>query len=264
MLIVILFSCNRMPEEYDCDPIKDPNCDGYKKPNAIINSPSANEIIDTNTVVISWASSWKGQGSSTFSYRLSNATNSSYWVDSKSVTYNCLSDGDYIFYLLEKFPSGDQQLTASTISFSVNHIYGPAIVLTEQCIEATINNVFDVFVSLEGIESALGAFISVSFDNNMLALSEAEALASIISSNVNNLVFIASPVTLSNTNGLIEINMARFGGSTGSGNQIVRMQFQALTAGNTSIILNNNSSLRDNNNGAINLLKLVNANVEIH
>lgn len=265
LFIIFLLSCDRMPDEYPCDNLKDPDCSGYIKPYAQITSPSSNNVFDTNRVIISWTSSWKGGNVSTFSYRLSSSATWSAWLNTNSALYNCLVDGDYIFYILEQYPTGDIQADASAVSFTIDHIYGPCIVLTDQCIETTQNSNFDLFITLEEIENILGAFFSISFDQNMLNIIETEALSSILSSSADNLVYITTPIAAANANGLIEINMARFGGSAGSNdlNQLVRMKFQALTEGNTAILINSNSSLRDENNDTIDVLKLINANIEI-
>ena len=145
------------------------------------------------------------------------------------------------------------------------YIFCSAIVLEERYIEATVNNEFEIFVSLEEVDGVLGAFISISFDQGIIHLTERQALSSIISTSLTDVVFIATEVQEANNDGLIEINIARFGGESGNSNskEIVGLKFRAISAGETQISLNPNSTLRDINNNVIKIEKMVNAIIKI-
>ena len=265
-LIVVsltLFSCEKVPEKPPCDNFKDPDCEGYIKPNARLASfPAQGEIIDTNTITLSWNGN---QINSVFSYKITGTSNWSDWSNTKSISYDCISDGGYNFYVKECYPSGDEQANPTTLSFIIDYINGLSIVLVDQCIETTVNSEFEIFILLEEVDSILGAFISISFDPGIINLTERQALLSIISASLTNMVFIATEVQEANIGGLIEINIARFGGEPGNSNskQIVGLKFRAISAGETQIIINHNSELRDTNNNVIEINKLINATINI-
>ena len=145
------------------------------------------------------------------------------------------------------------------------YITGSAIVLEERYIETTVNSEFEIFISLEEVDNVLGAFISISFDPDIVNLTGLQALSSIISTSLTDVVFIATEVQEANNGGLIELNMARFGGESGNSNakQIVCLKFQAISVGETQINLNPNSELRDTYNNVIKINKLVNAIIKI-
>ncbi|MFC2137500.1 cohesin domain-containing protein [Bacteroidota bacterium] len=262
-LLVILCSCESMPDEPKYDNPLDPENPNYTAPHASITNPLSNGlIIDTNFIVLSWTGSFIN---SEFSFRLSNTNDWSTWSILKTIQYNCLTDGNYAFYIKEKYPSGDEQVGESTISFTIDNIFGPGVILEQQCIEAELGDTFEVYISLEEVESVLGVFISISFDPEIIVLIEREALSGVISSSLGDVVFIATEVRDANDDGLIEMNMARFGGDAGSSEekQIGRLKFRANSIGNTDIILNSNSALREDDNDVIEILKLVNASVTI-
>ncbi len=262
VFMVFFFACKKMPLKPDYDNPLDPENRYYIKPNVSITfAPSYGKIIDTNAVYFEWEGHTKGY----FSYRLSNSPSWSEWSKSKSVLYSCLTDGDYTFYVKERYENGDEQENEASSYFIIDHIYGPGIVLEDQCIETTVNSVFDVFVSLEDVENIRGVSVNIWFDKSMLELVDQEDLPSMISTVEGNRVFISTPLSEANANGLTEINVVRFEGDAGSSDlkQIIRLQFKALSAGDAQIIINDNSALRDFDNNAIQINKLVNANIEI-
>ena len=266
LLIFSIFfnSCKDMPDMYPCDKDKDPDCDGYIDPNARLASfPSQGEVIDTNTITLSWSGN---QSSSVFSYKLSASSDWSEWSNTLSITYDCITDGSYSFYVKEAYPNGDEQVDATSIYFTIDYINGSAIVLEDQCITTQENNNFEIYISLEEIENVLGAYISISFNPNQVKLTEREALVSLIGSSLTDIIFIATSVIEANANGVLEINMARFSDtpSTSNATQIVKLNFNASTTGKTMILIDRDSELRDSDNNVIEIDKLVNATIDIY
>ena len=263
ILSAFIISCKKMPPEPDCDPDKDPECMGYNNPKAqFLIAPTNGQIIDTNMISFKWTGV---NTNSNFSYKLSNNNEYSAWTKTREIIYNCLSDGDYTFYVKEKYPNGHIQETETYVSFTIDHIFGPGIVLEQQCIETMVDDTFNVFVSLEDVEAALGVKVFISFKPEIINLIHIDLLSGIISESLSDVVSKISKIDTVNINGLIEINIARFGGDAGSADKkyIARLKFRAIAPGNTEIILNRNSAIRDESNDTIEILKLVNANVTV-
>ncbi len=263
-MLLLIVSCSEIPDKYPCNNDKDPDCEGYVHPGASISNNITNgEVFDTNVVIISW---YGKQLNSTFSYRLSISNEWSGWSNAKSIIYNCLQDGNYTFYVQEAYANGDIQSGFTEINFVVHYINMPSIVLENQCIDAEISHEFEVDISLEEIDKeVMGVYLLISFDSEKIKLTDDEVLLSFLSSSLSDLVFIPTDITQANNDGLLEINLARFGGQPdhSNPNKIVALMFQAMAKGSTMVMVQSNSELRDANNEVIKIDRFINSTINI-
>ena len=268
LAIGILSGCTKLPVDPERDNQFDENNPDYIAPEAVFTSaPSEGEVLTQNSVTFFWQGQ---QSDSDFSYRLVGISDAwSSWSSPTSVTYNYLDEESYEFQVKERYISGDEQETPTSLSFTMNAVIGPALVMRRQFVNTNVNGSFTIDVITEDVNDLMGALIKIEFTPSLLELTSIEEGEFFSDSNPEGTAFFATLLGDANSIGWLEINASRLGGSPagvdGTG-IIAQITFRAKTAGNTNIVFSagNNCTLRDSSNSAIQIVEFVDNATEIN
>lgn len=229
--------------------------------------PDEGDTIITNHVTFSW---FGVRANSDFQYKLEGVdADWSTWGDIKNITYNYLDEESFIFYVRERYDSGDEQNQISSRSFNVNAVTGPALVMKKQLVQVENNNSFTIEIMAEEVSDIMGILINIVFDENILEVSSIEQGNFFGADNPDGITFITNSVTEVNENGRIEINSSRLGGElTGmSGTGIIgeiKFVVKSMTSA-TEILFDTGEAcqMRDANNDNIFINDRIGTRVEL-
>ncbi|MCF8335528.1 MAG: hypothetical protein K9H65_02890 [Bacteroidales bacterium] len=250
-LLLSMGSCTETTSEPELSNPYDPENPAYEPPHATITeSPEDGKVLNTDSIVIQWEGV---NNESQFRYQLENYTSGwSEWQSKTSVTFAHLDEGDYRFKVMEQFVSGDRQEDTTSVSFSVDAVEGPSVLLEKQLLKINTGNHFSVQVKAEEVEDLMGLSFLLTFDPSLLQLENISEPTGFLGENADGTSFLTTPVDTANQEGAIEINASRLGGDpqgvSGTG-KIAVLNFSATARGHTAITFKpDNCSMRDSTN----------------
>jgi hypothetical protein len=148
-----------------------------------------------------------------------------------------------------------------------NDIQGPALILSPTDVEIKNGDEFELDLWIVETDSTAGISTRINFDPTEFSVKSADSLTtnseSFLLENGGQLIWFS---TINNESGFVEIDCAVVEGTprnvVGTG-IIARIIFQHLTGINSNIEISNQSLLRDNQNNALTINTLYDANITI-
>jgi hypothetical protein len=146
-----------------------------------------------------------------------------------------------------------------------NDIQGPALILSPTDVEINSGEEFELDLWIVETDSTAGISTRITFDPTEFSVTSADSLTanseSFLLENGGQLIWFS---TINNESGFVEIDCAVVEGTPrnviGTG-IVARILFQHLTGMNSSIEISNQSLLRDNQNNALTINTLYDANI---
>lgn len=289
LIMHISLSCDTILEEpaIDGEPVydnpKDPLSENYAGPNALIIYPSHESTINTNNLTIRWEGS-SGSSSQYMYYlryyderiwdwvELSRGNTRASWERTYYTQqfYDYLDEGTYEFFIWESDAVGKEQEYPSRISFIVNAVDGPALIIKNQWIRASIWHHFEVDVIAHEVSRMAGLEFEVDYSDLNGSLAEVKkGNSDYFQLSGSNRLFNHTPVEEANEEKRIKFTIVQIGGDPddmgGENITIATLKFNTFGRSEDKIeFVQNSVKMRDENNQTIGVKKLVGSKVVIN
>jgi len=288
LLMHISLSCDTILEEpaIDGEPVydnpKDPLSENYMGPNAQVIFPSDKSTINTSSLTIRWEGS--SGDSPRFMYylryyderiwdfvELSRGNTRAGW-DLTYLTqqdYHYLDEGVYEFWIWERDVSGREQKHPSRISFTVNAVEGPALIMKNQWIRGYIWHHFEVDIIAHEVSRMAGLECEVDFSDINIELAEVRRGSSNYFQLPDaNHLYNHTPVKEANEEKRIKFTIVQVGGDPddmgGENITIATLKFNTFGSSEGMIeFVENSAKMRDENNQPIGVNQMVGSKVII-
>ena len=271
-LVLLFVSCDILtnpPPPDRKNPI-DPANPNYKQPKAeIISGPADNSTVSDTVVTFQWQGN-QPDSVIRFSYRL----DSNPWStpdSSKQKTFSYLDEGVHTFGVKASYLTNIQQDTATSRTFTVDAVKGPALMLVPRKTDIALGSSQqpqpEIYV--EEATDLGGAKIVIEYDNTKFDVDSVQVYddaRSILKKNGGTLV---NFVDIDRANGVATLSLAVVGGSvqsvsgTGPVGKIWLKLKAVLTPQDLRINFASTSSLRDGNNNVVPIKALVSEVIQI-
>jgi len=251
-VVFILISCEKVEKPVYDNPI-DPLNKNFVLPQVTItNSFSQGSVLNQTTIIFTWDGV---SSNSSYSYMLKgyDDTYSAWQAGVNSVTYSYLDEGNYTFFVKERYNSEIVQGTPDSLAFTINAVTDCAILLRRWAADALSGETFSLYLDVENISDLKGVTTIIEFPSNSCTLQSVEQVDGALQG-ADGMLFISTPAGEANSSGEIEINAISLGSGTGfTGNgTICKLNFLSNSSSEYSIDINiSNSELRDINNNTI-------------
>jgi len=255
LALFFLFACSDV-EELTFDNELDPQNPTFTEPQTTLRPISQDNFLKNNFVV-----EWDGNISSMeFSHRLDQQPWSEWDIQSYT-TLNYLDEGSHTFSVKGRYLSGYEEAVADSVSFIINAVTGPALRIAPLYKEATYGDLFSIDIMAEDLVNVAGVEVLLLFDASVLTYQRVEAGE--FFTRAQGQVLEISKLKGAN---LVQIDIGAYDGDypSASGSGIVAtVFFNSLKAGQSSLTMQQNSSLRDKDNNVLSMNSLVNGIVVV-
>ena len=229
----------------------DPGNPDFIPPKTTVQSgPGEGSTVTTADVTFTWTGN---QPTSEFSYRLDDA-NWSDWSKNTSASYTFLDEASYTFEVKSRYPTGQEEVRPEARNFTVDAVKGPAFTFYKRHSFPKAGDNFSVDVIAEEVTDLFAASVEVSFDLNLLQVAGITAFGNdgdFLKSNGGDVIPFFE---FDNQSGRVWIDIGVVAGEpvgvTGSG-ALARIQFRALSSGNSPLRFVSNPQMRDPDNNSI-------------
>lgn len=251
-VVFVLIGCEKVEKPVYDNPF-DPLSEDFLLPQATItNSLNQGSILSQTTITFLWDGV---NTNSSYSYMLKgyDDTYSAWQAGVNTVTYSYLDEGNYTFFVKERFNTEIVQGTPDLLAFTIDAVTDCAILLRRWKTVALSGEMFSLYLDVENVSGLKGFTTMIEFPPNNCTLQSVEQVDNSIDG-ADGMLFIATPVGEANSSGEIEINAISLGSGTGfTGNGTVcKLNFMSNSSSEYSIDINfSNSELRDINNNTI-------------
>ncbi len=248
----ILVGCEKVEKPVYNNPIDPLNKDFVLPQATITNSFDQGSILSQTTITFLWDGV---NPNSSYSYMLIDIddTYSAWQAGVNTVTYSYLDEGNYTFFVKERFNTEIVQGTPDLLAFTIDAVTDCAILLRRWATNALTGETFSLYLDVENVSKLKGLTTVIEFPSGSCTLQSVEQVDNSIEG-ADGMLFIATPVGEANTSGEIEINAICLGSGTGfTGNGTVcKLSFLSNSTSEYSIdISNSNSELRDIDNNPV-------------
>jgi len=249
--ILCIYSCTQV-EDNPYNPL-DPNTSDYKPPDTFIKSSHLNNtIIDTSAINI------EVEGNNEYVTEFSYSLNSGEWANwsiNNIIHLTFLDDGEYLFSVKGRYPSGEEDPIPAFIEFEINMIQGPGLRIYPMYSEYSIssdqaNPIIEIY--LDEVENVVGIELEIIYDPEIIIPQEITK-GNFLLNYSNNIM----PEPEINTElGTISISIALTQGENypinGTGS-LINVIFKSESVGETNVIITENSFIRGMNNIELNI-----------
>ena len=159
ILLLLFLSCEEI-SDFETDNPFDPQNPQYTPPSVTLTSGlQNNETINSSTTSFSWDGNVEGM---LFRYFINERTLQE-WDSDNSVVIDFLDEGDYVFGVQGKYPTGDTSDTLF-VAFTVDAVSGPALLFSPRKHISPVGGsiVFDILA--EEVDSLAAASFTILFD----------------------------------------------------------------------------------------------------
>jgi len=223
LILLLMFSCEDALEYNPLDPENNPD---YVAPETVITMDGLEgSVLDTSTVTITW------QGNDLVTeYAYSLNGNWSEWTTDTSVTLNYLDEGDYIFSVMGRYDSGDEDTTPATVSFTVDMVGAKGIrvfpLLTEMSTSA------NVYIYAEEVEELVFFSFQIQFNPSILSIDVEDIVRGSLISSIADYAFLPKEISA----GLIEVSFTALGNAGVSGvGSLAQIPLSSNTLGSSAL-----------------------------
>ena len=251
----ILFISCEVGEDFVPDNPLDPTNPEYIAPQiSITSSPTKDETINTSQYTFSWEGNRDGMF-----YRYALDKDWSDWLEEqKTVTIDHMDEGVRQFSVQSKYTSSDTSSVAS-VRFTVDAVKGPALLFYPRLSKATLDQTLELSLLAEEVINLSGAEVTLTFDASALEIIDVSK--GDLFNELGDVIFIEDH----SLSGNVTISTAVWGqdqpGASGT-KSLAKIQVRVKKFGNTTIEINNSSSLRDPNNLSITINQLIGGIIE--
>ena len=251
-VVFVLFGCEKV-EKPVYDNTIDPLNKNFVLPQATItNSFSQGSVLNQTTITFLWDGI---NSNSSYSYMLKGYDDifSAWLVGVNTATYSYLDEGNYTFFVKERYNTEIVQVTPDSLAFTIDAVTNCAILLRKWAADAINGEIFSLYIDVENVSKLKGLTTVIEFPSDNCTFQSAEQVGSSIGG-ADGMLLIATPAGEANSSGEIEINAISLGSGTGfTGNAtICKLNFLSNSTSEYSIdISNSNSELRDVDNNTI-------------
>ena len=250
LLLSIAIGCQG-PDEPDFSNPLDPTDPNFVPPVATItNGPDNGDTVTNADVSFTWSGVDRVD---TYRYRLNEAE----WTDWNSTTtveFQLLDEGNHVFEVMGRYPTGTKQATPTKRSFIVDAVKGQSLMFRPRRIVVAAGDTFSVDVIAEEVEDRMGVRVRGTYDPQVLRLQKV-VKGTFLKTNGGEIVFPNSGVDDTLT-GVLAIDMAVAAGTPagvdGSGTLAI-LSFIAWEEGEATLSYTADSVLRDSQNQPITL-----------
>ncbi len=224
----IWYSCVTAPDELVYDNPLDPTGDDYVPPiTTILTAPS--DIITTTTARVSWSGSHERLE---FAYRLDDRTFST-WSKDTSVTLDYLDEGEHLFEVKSRYPTGVKENSPAQVDFIVDAVPSQSLILYPYRVEVAQGDTFIVELRADSIAGLTVIDFTLEYDTTSIVALEATT-GPFLGKDGGNLILIEEFDPYWHIN--IGVGQGPAGGVFGSGT-ILTFRFDVLTLSNSTLSL---------------------------
>jgi hypothetical protein len=251
-VVFILISCEKVEKPVYDNPI-DPLNENFVLPQAIItNSINQGSVLSETAITFLWDGV---SSNNSYSYMLEGIddTYSAWQSGVNTITYSYLDEGNYTFFVKERYNAEIVQGTPDLLAFTIDAITNCAILLRRWKTDALTGETFSLYLDIENVSKLKGLTTVIEFPSGNCTLQSVEQVDNSIDG-ADGMLFITTPVGEANSSGKIEINAISLDSGTGfTGNAtICKLDFLSNSSSEYSIdISNSNSELRDIDNNPV-------------
>lgn len=251
-VVFVLVGCEEVEKPVYDNPV-DPLGENFALPQATItNSINQGSVLSETTITFLWDGV---NSNSSYSYMLIDIddTYSEWQTGVNTVTYNYLDEGNYTFFVKERYNAEIVQEIPDSLAFSIDAVTSCAILLRRWKTDALAGEIFSLYLDVENVSKLKGLTTVIEFPSGNCTLQSVEQVDNSIEG-ADGMLFIATPAGEANSSGEIEINAISLGSGTGfTGNgTICKLNFLSNSTSEYSIDINiSNSELRDVDNNSI-------------
>lgn len=247
-LSFFILSCDVDPLVYEND--LDPQNPTFTEPETII-KPVSTDKFQVNSFVIEW----EGNISSMeFSHKL-DQKNWSDWDIQTSTTLNYLDEGSHVFLVQGRYLSGYIEATPDSLTFITDAVTGPALRFEPMYKEVVNSEPFSIDIMAEDLSNVAGVEVFILFDPSVLAYQSIDKGEFFERAQGQVL-----EITKLKADNLLQIDIGAFNGTksavSGSG-IIATLNFTSLKLGQSSLSIQQESTLRDKDNNILTVNALV-------
>jgi hypothetical protein len=147
--------------------VLDPTSADYVPPSTTIASGPEDAATVTEADV---TFTWRGSDQvNEHRYRLDQADWSE-WGAATSATFELLDEGDHVFAVMGRYPTGDAQVQPSSRAFVVDAVTGPALMFRPRKVIAAPGDTFSVDLIAEEVADLMLAHVTIEYDDGALSL----------------------------------------------------------------------------------------------
>lgn len=248
----VLIGCEKVEKPAYDNPI-DPLNKNFALPQATItNSLNQGSVLSETAIIFLWDGV---NSNSSYSYMLKgyDDTYSAWQTGVNTVTYSYLDEGNYTFFVKERFNAEMVQEIPDSLAFTIDAVADCAILLRRWATNALTGETFSLYLDVENVSKLKGLTTVIKFSSDNCTLQSVEQVDSSMDG-ADGMLFIATPAGEANSSGEIEINAISLGSGTGfTGNgTICKLNFLSNSDSEYSININiSNSELRDIDNNPV-------------
>ncbi len=265
-LTILINACDKDMDLPD-NPL-DPNNPGYVAPSIeFVLGPGEGETVNSDTIIFSWRGNI---ANFSYRYKLQNTVWSDFSKDSV-LTLSFLEEGEQVISAQAKFDSNGDTSKVLSRSFIMDAVKGPALMFNKRRISVARNEIFLLYLFAEEMDSMMLAKLRVEFDKDyfmLTAIPKVEVSGDFLTTDLGggDILDFVMRKDSSNTTGLISVDIARAGADlaelSGSG-EMVLLNIQALKIGQSTLKYLGETEVRNAENKAIKLKRLVEVIVDV-
>jgi hypothetical protein len=249
VVVFVLTSCEKVDAPIYDNP-NDPLFEDFILPQATIkNFINQGAVLDNTTITFIWEGI---HSNSDYSFMLKgfDDTYSEWQSGIEAITYSHFDEGNYTFFIRERYYADIVQEIPDSLVFSIDAIIDCAILLRNWAIAAAENETFSLYLDIENVSKFKGLKTLIEFPPSNCTFQSAELVDSQIDG-ADGMLFLFTPEGEANNSGEIEINAISLSSGTGfSGNApICKLNFLSKSSSEYAINIDiSNSGLRDIDN----------------
>ncbi|MFC1595600.1 cohesin domain-containing protein [Gemmatimonadota bacterium] len=190
------------------------------------------------------------------------------WTETASVTLEYLNEGEYLFQVRSAYDPGEGVPTeidssSASVTFIVDAVSGPSLVLSPLLIETTIGATFEIELVAEEVTDLMAVKAVIQYDPTKLTVEEVRE-GDFLSSTGGSL---ASFFDVDTVSGTIEINIGTAAGSpvgvSGTGTVVI-IKLKGLVTSESHLTFDNgNVEMRDAANNPMAISMLINSAIHV-
>lgn len=259
--LVAFIGCEKVEEPVYSNPIDPLNKDFILPQATITNSIDQGAVLEVSTVTFSW---YGVIPNGSFSYMLKgyDDTYSAWSSRVSTITYDYLDEGNYTFYVKERYNEEIVQETPDSLAFTIDAVTDCALLLRKWKINALSGESFSIYLDVENVSGLKGLTTVIDFPSDSCTLQSIEQVNDGLEG-PDGMLFVATLPEDANNSGNIEINAIGLGNATGfTGNATVcKLNFESDSDSEYNIHINSSGTeLRDIDNNTI-VLEMVRGTV---
>jgi hypothetical protein len=161
--ILVMLSCVTTPEEPEFDNPLDPDVPDYVPPFTTLVTV-VEDVITTSSLALTWRGNELG---CEYAWRLDDDDFTD-WLTDTTLTLEYMDEGDHVFEIKCRYPTGDEEATPLRVEFTVDAVPDQSLLLYPYRVEVASGQPLEVEMRAHGITGLTGLEVNLAYNGTSL------------------------------------------------------------------------------------------------